>query len=138
MNPHLESSVSLYFLYSFLFTQINSVLLYFTHPCDVFSRQILSATSTSQSSTWTWTVFSTCPTSPPSGTQRHCLNAAAAAERSRRTSPTAPCYDAAETLHLSADALAPTPVTHSLTSHLSSWITSASPVLHQEGSTRKN
>lgn len=57
--------------------------------------QILSATWTSPSLTWNWTVFLTWPTSPPSGTQWRC-SSRRASERSRRKSLRAPCYDAAE------------------------------------------
>lgn len=57
--------------------------------------QILSATWTSPSLTWNWTVFLTWPTSPPSGTQWRC-SSRRASERSRRESLRAPCYDAAE------------------------------------------
>lgn len=57
--------------------------------------QIRSATWTSPSLTWNWTVFLTWPTSPPSGTQWRC-SSRRASERSRRKSLRAPCYDAAE------------------------------------------
>lgn len=57
--------------------------------------QILSATWTSPSLTWNWTVFLTCPTSPPSGTHCRC-SSRPIKERSRRRSLRAQCYDATE------------------------------------------
>lgn len=111
-----------------------SILFYSLHILSVFLLcQILSATWTSPSLTWNWTVFLTCPTSPPSGTQWRC-SSRPAPERSRRKSLRAQCYDATEfppagwlneTQRYCCTVPLQNPHTRSLTFHLSSWITSA-------------
>lgn len=110
-------------LFLFLFIQIHIFL--FLSPLSVFLLcQILSATWTSPSLTWTWTVFLTCPTSPPSGTQWRCLNRPTT-ERSRRKSLRAQCYDATESSPpphtFTLIKLLLQPLTHSSTFHLCSW-----------------
>lgn len=78
-------------------TRISTVLFFIliTVSCLLLLRQIPSATWTSLSSTWIWTVSSTCPTSPPSGTHWRC-SSRPGAELSRRKSLRAQCYDATE------------------------------------------
>lgn len=95
--------------------------------------QILSATWTSPSLTWNWTVFLTCPTSPPSVTQWRCSRRPTG-ERSRRMSLRAQRYDVTESpphlpcqlnkWNVTAASCCSKPHAHSLTFHLCSWITS--------------
>lgn len=86
--------------------------------------QTRSATWTSPSSTWNWTVFLTWPTSPPSGTQWR-YTSQWTAGRTLRRRLRAQCYDTTMSSCDAAAAAATTPLHPSPPPHPHSWIAAA-------------